>query len=48
MEIAAFLEATVRERMGLKLGGEEAERFARRLDAWFRSSGDSIRNYPAC
>ena len=35
-EIADFLESVVSERMGLDPDREEAERFARRLDAWFR------------
>ena len=35
-QIADFLEALVNENMEFKPDREETERFARRLDAWFR------------
>ena len=39
-EIADYLESAVSERMGLTLDREEAERFACRLEAWFREEGE--------
>ena len=38
-EIADFLGVLVKQNMGLKPDREEAERFARRLDAWFGDEG---------
>ena len=39
-EIADYLESVVSESMGLNPDRAEAERFARRLAAWFRDGGE--------
>jgi len=36
-ELAAFLQSLVRNRIGVEPDPDATERFARRLDAWFRS-----------